>query len=683
MQIFKILKKSLNFLLFTDVTKTMKMLGARQACANDLDAIEYINTALKKPDPYPNFDMIKNKFRQSPMRSIMQFEKKNFLYMLCMHTLDFLASLFAVYLAMQILVTFETNAIFKFRLIDIFFDNPQISDKFFFAMILTFSVFLLNMLAASLHAQKIEREMFLEWRIPTKITQTIYHLLLNISAKEREQYKTGDITNIAQNDANYLTGFFAHGFVDFAVILIACVLTTLFLLFSIGSVAWYGVLVVLLQIPLAMFLAWCGVKLHQRRMKYTDQRIHKITELIQGMRLLRYLGWGSHFEKEIKQIATKEFIQDSAFAFQYCVSFAFTVNIWMFISSAIFAGYLFAFHGMRDASILFGIMWLAKLFGHQIAPLPWFLHTFSQSFVASKRMKKFFSVKTQDEELKPDDVLSQDDLKIINRIIHKKIENPFSVSFECKNLYFRYNDNDPYVLSNLSCTFHHNQITAITGQVGAGKSTLLKIMLGEYIPTRGTVYLILHIQNRDKNHTITLNLHTQFGLKVLRSFQNIVPQEPFIVTSTIKENVEFEYEDISEDPENDNRVMNALLKASMSQDLSQFSDHIHTEIGERGVNLSGGQKQRISIARKFYKTSKVVFMDDPFSAVDVKTEDEIIQHIFHHNSCPEHPTQNPILNQSDNKDNPQQTIIWTTHRLQHLDISNVVLVLKDGQLYES
>jgi len=658
-------KKWINFFFFTDVTRMMKSLHHRQACVDDLTSFKYIKETLEKSDAYPDAAKMRIEFCQSPLLSLVKFEKNSFLYMLFLHTVDILASLCGIYFAMQVLATFEVSSILKYKLISFFFTNPTWVEQLSFATVLSIIVLCLNLLSASVHAQKVEREMLLEWRIPIKMTQAIYHFLLNISAKDREKYKTGDVTNLVQNDGRFIASFLAHGLADLIVIVIACLLITLFLMSYVGQAAWFGVGVILLQIPISLFFAWLGACFHKKRMLYGDERIHQVTELIQGMRLLRYLNWGGFFSKEIRKITNQEFLQDAKQIAQFCVSFAITMNLWMFISIAIFVGYLLYSNGVREASILFGVMWLAKLFGQQIMPLPWFFHTLSQSFVASKRLKKFFLLKTQNEEFSDTlhkDALSGNDRKIVEQITKSTYQEKYSVGFEFDHVYFRYLNRGDYILNNVSCEFGCNETVAILGPVGAGKSTFLKILLGEYLPTKGVVYLKVFTQDR----CIKLNLHSQMGVNCIRAIQSFVPQESFIVTSTIRENVMFCYEQevTQESARYDNYVMNSLYQASLTQDLEKFPDRLETEIGERGVNLSGGQKQRISLARKFYKNSHLILMDDPFSAVDSTTEQEMAKTIF----------------SAQNKS--QKTIIWTTHRLEHLSVSDRVLVLEKGQICE-
>jgi ABC-type multidrug transport system fused ATPase/permease subunit len=213
--------------------------------------------------------------------------------------------------------------------------------------------------------------------------------------------------------------------------------------------------------------------------------------------------------------------------------------------------------------------------------------------------------------------------------------------------------------------FEPKKLTAIVGTVGSGKSTLLQMLMGELPPTEGTVELAVHLKHlaTQKSSFFKLNLYTEKGLKILRNNQSFVPQEAFIFSATIRENVPLSYAWAEGFSYDDKEIVNALHAASLEEDLKEFSHHIDTEIGERGVNLSGGQKQRLSLARALFANRSVVFLDDPFSAVDVHTEEKLAQSLF----------KEEFLN--------EKTIIWVTHRMTHIHLAHQVVRLEKGRVF--
>lgn len=647
---------------FSDVTRLMAQLASRQTDRKDLNSVDFINKTLEKGDDYPQYSDAKEDLRESPFNAIIKYEKKSLLRMFFIHISDVTLSLCSAFLAIQLLRSFEIKS-GTFSLIHLFYQDPTSFQRFLFTAFLAFFIFILNIIAASLHAQKIEREMLLAWRIPIKLMQYMYVHLLGISKKDRTQFQTGDITNMAQNDARYMGDFFSHAFVDFPVLVFSCFLVMCVMLAVIGESAWLGFLVVCMQIPLSLFFSWLGNILHHEMMRRSDKRIQLITEWIQGMRLVRYFGWGQYFQNEINKSAKSEFLQELKVTIKYCIAFALTMNWWMIVSSSIFAGILY-FQGNKEASVIFAAIWLSSILGQQIVPLPWFVNVWSQALVGAKRLRSFYETRTQEEEFLKEDVhfYSPEDQKIFEEIISKNNNFSFHLSFSLKNVSLRFSENEPYVLKDINLEIDPQKTLALVGPVASGKSLLIQILMGDILPTEGKVYLNIDIQH-PKKRTLSINVHSKLGVEILRSCQSYVPQEAFIVTATVKENIPLDYLSSSMNYD-DNHIMNALYSASMGQDIEMFSHKLDTEIGERGVNLSGGQKQRINLARSAFSRSSLIFLDDPLSAVDTNTEKELVKNIF--------------LNEwGQNK-----TIVWATHRLEFLSHAHKIVFLDSGRIVE-
>ena len=188
--------------------------------------------------------------------------------------------------------------------------------------------------------------------------------------------------------------------------------------------------------------------------------------------------------------------------------------------------------------------------------------------------------------------------------------------------------------------------------------------MGDIIPTSGNVYFNLKININNEIKSIKGNVHTETGIQLLRAIQSYVPQEAFIMSSTIRENIPLKYRQDNHSYVNDSEIINSLYVASFKTDLKQLDNGLDTEIGERGVNLSGGQKQRVSLSRSAFANSSFIILDDPLSAVDVKTEKELVQNIF--------------LGEW----GYQKTIIWATHRLEFLNHSHSIIFIDSGKLLE-
>lgn len=165
------------------------------------------------------------------------------------------------------------------------------------------------------------------------------------------------------------------------------------------------------------------------------------------------------------------------------------------------------------------------------------------------------------------------------------------------------------MLDDVSFRIEPGQSVGIVGRIGAGKSTLLSILLRLYNVASGTVFLDGH----------DLMVCTKGSV---RAHIALVPQDNFLFSDTLGGNIAFSSENATPD-----RIRAAAQFAEVDGDISGFRDGYDTVIGERGVTLSGGQKQRVSIARAVLKDAPILLMDDSVSAVDVKTEEAILEHI--------------------------------------------------------
>lgn len=182
-------------------------------------------------------------------------------------------------------------------------------------------------------------------------------------------------------------------------------------------------------------------------------------------------------------------------------------------------------------------------------------------------------------------------------------------NIEYKNLTFRYPGSEYDSLSNVSFKINAGENVGIVGKTGSGKTTIVDLLLRTYNVPNGTIFL----DGRDIN---TLPIHT------VRKNAAYVPQDNFLFSDTIENNIAFASDDVSNEA-----VLSAAKSADVHDNIIGFTDGYKTVLGERGVTVSGGQKQRISIARAMMKNATILILDDSVSAVDVKTEKIILQNL--------------------------------------------------------
>ena len=217
-----------------------------------------------------------------------------------------------------------------------------------------------------------------------------------------------------------------------------------------------------------------------------------------------------------------------------------------------------------------------------------------------------------------------------------------NISFN--NVDFTYPHTGIHAIRNFSLQINKGEKVAIVGKTGCGKSTIAQLMLRMYDVQQGSLkYDNIPIKNINTNS--------------IRSQISYVPQDVFLFSDSIKNNIRF-----GEKNATDEDVFEAAKQASIFNEINAFDEKFETMVGERGVTLSGGQKQRISIARALIKKPEIVVFDDCLSAVDARTENEIIGNLY---------------NYLENK-----TAIIITHRIFSLFKFDKIVVMDDGQIVE-
>lgn len=243
--------------------------------------------------------------------------------------------------------------------------------------------------------------------------------------------------------------------------------------------------------------------------------------------------------------------------------------------------------------------------------------------------------------------------KRINEFLHTEpgiknesepLTNKLNGNITLTNVDFTYSHTGINALKDFSLQINKGEKIAIVGRTGSGKSTIAQLLLHMYEPQRGLITY----------DGIPVN---KFDVNFLRQQISYVPQDVFLFSETVRNNIRFGMDDATEED-----VITAAKQASIHAEIEKFQDGYDTMIGERGVTLSGGQKQRISIARALIKNPEIVIFDDCLSAVDARTEKEIIGNLYRYLQG--------------------RTAIIITHRIFSLFDFDKIIVLDEGKIVE-
>jgi ATP-binding cassette subfamily B protein len=260
-----------------------------------------------------------------------------------------------------------------------------------------------------------------------------------------------------------------------------------------------------------------------------------------------------------------------------------------------------------------------------VASLGWVSSLVQEAEASQKRINEFLKEEPQ--------------IKNSNEL-PSKIEG----TIEFKNVSFDYEDTQIKALDQVSFSVEKGKTLAILGKTGSGKSTILSLISRLYDVTGGEI-------NIDNQPITTLNLYD------LRNQISVVPQDAFLFSDSIKNNIKFGDENAT-----DEEVVEAAKKAVVHENILTFNDQYETVLGERGITLSGGQKQRVSIARALIKNAPISLLDDCLSAVDTETEETILNNLLTY--C---------------KD---KTTIIVSHRVSSAKNADQIIILEDGKIIE-
>jgi len=454
-------------------------------------------------------------------------------------------------------------------------------------------------------------------RIRTCVISAIYRKTLRLSNQGRKDYTTGQIVNLMSSDSQRIVDL-VQNFNNLWSAPLQLILSMILLYQQLGVAIFAGLIVMLINVP---FNGWIAVKLkefQQLVMRQKDKRIKLLSEIFNGIKIIKIHAWEEPFKKRAKDIRGEEIKNlNSQTWYSAAITFAFTCLPFV-VALASFATYvLIDPSNVLDAQRVFVSLSLFNIIRIPLALLPMLITNLSVFLVSVRRINKFL----ESDEVDPSSI--------------KQIDNDGNV-IKIVGGSFKWEEKGDIVIDKVDFCVPRRKLVAVVGPVGSGKSSLLSAILGDMEKCDGEVMVDL------------------------RSSMAYVPQEAWILNTTLKNNIMFNK------VVNEDRYRKVLDACALVPDIDTLEYGDQSEIGEKGLNLSGGQKQRVSLARAVYADTDIYLMDDPLNAVDA----HVGRHIFDHIIGPK-----GILR--------DRTRVLVTNKLSVLPEVDQIVVMKDGRISES
>ncbi|XP_055077733.1 multidrug resistance-associated protein 1-like [Periophthalmus magnuspinnatus] len=487
-------------------------------------------------------------------------------------------------------------------------------------------LFLLSCVQSLLFHQYMYHCFTVGMRLKTALTGLLYRKCLVMSSGARRQCAAGEVISLVSADVQKLMDLVVYiNSIWTAPLEIA--LCFYFLCLLLGPSALAGLSVVLLLFPLNGFITTVRTKLQEVQLSFMDGRIKAMTEMVSGMKILKFYAWEEVFQRQVEALREGELSALRRSQILYCVSLASFTSSSFLVMLTVFGVYvLMDQRNVLDAQKIFVSAALINILKTPLSQLLFAISTAAQALVSLKRITNFL----QQDKVKEDSV---------RRLAYSadcalSILSTDAPAVEVHAGYFSWSTDSPPSLSSINVMVEQGALVAVVGPVGSGKSSLLAAVLGE--------------------------MERRSGSLSTRGSVALVPQQAWTLNASVKENILFGA------PRSEGWYHRVLEACALLPDLDLLPAGDSSEIGEKGVNLSGGQRQRISLARAVYRKSDIYLLDDPLSAVDA----HVGQHIFDRVIGP-----NGLLR--------DKTRILVTHGASLLPQCDVVLVLEEGHISES
>ena len=387
----------------------------------------------------------------------------------------------------------------------------------------------------------------------------------------------------------------------------------------------------ILPLPVLSFIIFRLSKEINKRSTIFQQYLSKISsytqEVFSGIRVIKAYGLENQHQKNITELAEES--KSKSMNLANVQSFFGPLMITLIgVSNLVviyFGGKMYIDGTIKSIGTIAEFILYVNMLTWPVATIGWVSSLVQEAEASQKRINEFLKIEPEIKNTNPN-----------HSIIKGEIE--------FKNVSFTYDDTNIEALKNVSFKVEKGQTLAILGKTGSGKSSILTLLTRMHDVKNGAILM-------DGIPLAELNLYD------LRNSIGIVPQDAFLFSDSIKNNIKFGKENAT-----DEEVITAAQQAVVHDNIIQFNQQYETILGERGITLSGGQKQRVSIARAKIKNPEILLLDDCLSAVDTETEELILNNLL--------------------KISKDKTTIVVSHRVSSAKNADKIIIIDEGKIIQ-
>lgn len=463
----------------------------------------------------------------------------------------------------------------------------------------------------------------MEYDLKNEVYRHYQDLSLNFYKKNR----TGDLMNRISEDVSKVRMYLGPAIMYSVTTFTSTVVVLIFMIRSAPELTLYTVI----PLPILAFSIYkLSVAIHKRS-TVVQQYLSKLNTFTQesfsGIAVIKSYGIEPQTNSNFRDLSNSsrdkniDLVKVQAFFFPLMILLIGISNI-----IVIYIGGRKIISGeIENIDVLVEFILYVNMLTWPVASIGWVTSLVQQADASQKRINEFLNEKPEitNPKSQPDTIKGD-------------------ISF--KNVTFTYDDTNITALKDVSFNVSRGETLAIIGKTGSGKSTILELIGRLYDIEEGEILL-------DGKNIKELNLES------LRKSIGYVPQDAFLFSDTIKNNINF-----GKTEANDNEIIEAAKNASVHKNIMGFSKGYDTVLGERGITLSGGQKQRVSIARAIIHDPQILLFDDCLSAVDTETEEEILNNLF--------------------EISKNKTTIIVSHRISSAKNADKIIILEDGKIIQ-